>query len=111
MVSYNKRIDRTYNSALSFAFDDRSKIVVMSDCHRGCGSLADDFAKNQNVCYAALQAYKDAGYIYIEAGDGDELWKNKKFADIALMHADVFSLLAGYYKSRRIVMALRQSRY
>ena len=104
MISYNKRIDRAYLASPKFTFDDRSKIVIMSDCHRGGGSLADDFAKNKTVCYAALQFYNDAGYVYIEAGDGDELWKNKTFAEISTMHADVFSLLTQFYKSKRLHM-------
>ncbi len=82
MISYNKRIDRAYEASPRFLFDDRAKIVLMSDCHRGVGNLGDDFAKNKNVCYAALQSYNDSGYVYIEGGDGDELWKNKNCAEI-----------------------------
>ena len=104
LISYNKRIDRAYYGAPRLTINDRTRIVIMSDCHRGCGSLADDFAKNQNVYYAALQSYYDAGYVYIEAGDGDELWKNKNFAAIAQMHADVFALLTQYHKSKRLLM-------
>jgi UDP-2,3-diacylglucosamine pyrophosphatase LpxH len=76
----------------------------MSDCHRGVGNLGDDFAKNKNVCYAALQSYNDSGYVYIEGGDGDELWKNKNCAEITLMHADVFELLAEFHRGRRLIM-------
>ncbi len=49
MISYNKRIDRAYEASPRFLFDDRAKIVLMSDCHRGVGNLGDDFAKNKNA--------------------------------------------------------------
>jgi UDP-2,3-diacylglucosamine pyrophosphatase LpxH len=101
---YDKRLDRAFQTAPRLTVGNRAKIVVMSDCHRGCGSLADDYAKNQNVCYAALRSYSAEGYDYIEAGDGDELWKNKSFRDIADMHEDVFSLLARFYGAGRFVM-------
>ncbi len=104
MISYDKRINRVYLASPRFRFSDRSKIAIMSDCHRGSGSLADDFAKNQNVCYAALQSYNDAGYIYIEAGDGDELWKNKNFREISSMHADIFSMLKQFHAGKRLIM-------
>ena len=104
IISYNKRIDKAYQISSEFVFDDRMKIVIMSDCHRGAGSQADDFAKNRIVYYAALQAYNDSGYFYIEAGDGDELWKNKKFSDISTMHADVFQLLTKLHRNKRFIM-------
>ena len=104
IISYEKSIERVYLTTPRLTFDDRFKIVIMSDCHRGVGSLADDFAKNSNICYAALQSYLEAGYVYIEAGDGDELWKNKYFRDIASMHADIFSILAKFYAADRFIM-------
>lgn len=82
--------------------DDSSKIVIMSDCHRGSGSYADDFAKNRTACLAALKYYYTQRYIYIELGDSDELWKNKDFADISAMYSEIFMLLAQFYKENRL---------
>jgi UDP-2,3-diacylglucosamine pyrophosphatase LpxH len=102
MLSYRKRIDRAYRSAPVLSVDDDSRIVVMSDCHRGCGNLADDFVKNQGVCCAALSAYDGQGYTYIEMGDGDELLENRSISEIKAAHGDVFRLLARFYEDKRM---------
>ena len=77
-----KRISKVFKTAEEIVFDDNSKIVLMSDCHRGDGNWSDDFSKNQNIYFAALTHYYDKNYTYIEIGDGDELWENKRFSDI-----------------------------
>jgi len=99
-----KRIDRAYQGAPEIIIDDNSRIVLMSDVHRGCGSWADDFAKNQIAYVAALKYYHKQGFSYIELGDGDELWKNKSFMEISSMHSDIFMLLAQFYKEKRLYM-------
>lgn len=104
MLSYKNRIDRVYQTAHVMKITDSSRLVIMSDCHRGSGNWADDFAKNQNVCYAALKAYNREKYTYIELGDGDELWKNKNFSDITAIHSDVFELLTRFYRDNRILL-------
>ncbi|SHH83905.1 UDP-2,3-diacylglucosamine pyrophosphatase LpxH [Sporobacter termitidis DSM 10068] len=102
MFSFNKRIDDAYEAALTVKLGDTSKFVIMSDVHRGGGNWADDFAKNQVVYYAALKSYNRQGYTYIELGDGDELWKYKRFSEITTVHKDVFLLLEQFYKDNRI---------
>lgn len=104
MLSYNNRIDRVYRSADSYQLDERSKIVIMSDCHRGSGSFADDFANNKIICYAALEHYNRLKYTYIELGDGDELWKNKRMSDLHTVHSDVFALLELFRRENRLYM-------
>ena len=76
----------------------------MSDCHRGDGSWADDFSKNQNIYFAALTHYYNENYTYIEIGDGDELWENKKLSDIIQVHSDVFWLLSKFYNEDRLYL-------
>lgn len=98
------RLDKAYRSALRLAVDDRSKIVLMSDCHRGLGSWADDFAKNRLTTFAALKHYFYRDYTYIELGDGDELWENKSFPEITAVHSDIFALLARFYSAHRLYM-------
>ena len=66
------------------------KIVLMSDCHRGTGDWSDTFLKNQNIYFSALMNYYEKGYTYIELGDGDELWENKRMKDISEIHNNVF---------------------
>jgi hypothetical protein len=63
-------------------FDDSSKFIFFSDCHRGDNSWADNFSPNQLLMFHALTYYYDQGYTYIEVGDGDELWENRDFRTI-----------------------------
>jgi hypothetical protein len=52
-----KRLSQVFKSAQNISFDDSSKIVLISDCHRGDGSGADDFSRNQLPYFAALTYY------------------------------------------------------
>lgn len=101
-MDFSRRISEVFNSAEKICFDDSSKIVLMSDCHRGNGSWADDFSNNQNLFFAALTCYYEENFTYIELGDGDELWKNKNYLDIIHTHNDVFWLLSKFYNEGRI---------
>ncbi len=97
-----KRISKVFESAEEIPFDDSSRIILMSDVHRGDGSWADDFSKNQNLYFAALTHYYNENYTYIEIGDGDELWKNKKLSDIIDVHSHVFWLLSKFFDDGRL---------
>lgn len=99
-----EEITRVFKESKEISFDDSSKIVLMSDCHRGDGSLADDFLKNQNIFFTALTHYYNENYIYIEIGDGDELWENRKMSDIIEVHYDVFRLLTKFYNKNRLYL-------
>ncbi|WP_088189119.1 metallophosphoesterase [Desulfosporosinus sp. FKA] len=99
-----ERISMIFQTAKEILFDNSSKIILMSDIHRGDGSWADDFSKNQNVYYAALNHYYHENYTYIEVGDGDELWKNNKLTDIINIHNDTFLLLSKFYNEGRLYM-------
>jgi UDP-2,3-diacylglucosamine pyrophosphatase LpxH len=101
-MSYIKRIDRVYAGAPVLEIDDASSIVLMSDCHRGTGSPADDFVPNRCTYLAALAHYNRQGYTYIELGDGDELWENRDIGDIAAAHGDVFLMLAKFHRDNRL---------
>jgi predicted phosphodiesterase len=96
-----KRISRVFESAEEIPFDNSSKIILMSDCHRGDGSWADNFSKNQNIYFAALTHYFNENYTYIELGDGDELWENNKFSEIIREHSNVFWLLSKFISEGR----------
>ena len=97
-----KRISRVFESAEEILFDDSSKFIIMSDCHRGDGSWADDFARNQNIYFVALTKYYYANYTYIEIGDGDELWENSNLSDIVQTHSHVFWLLSRFFHEGRL---------
>lgn len=100
----NKRISEAFNNATRLTIKDTSKIVIMSDCHRGIGDQADNFAGNESIYFSAIRHYFDHNYTYIEIGDGDELWENKKFDYITDEHSHVFWLLSEFYKKNRLHM-------
>ena len=101
---YKRRIDKVYINAPRVTIDDTSRIVLFSDCHRGNGGWGDDFFKNKNSYYTALLRYYNEGWTYIELGDGDELWENRRISDIIPRHADVFRLLRRFYCDNRLIM-------
>lgn len=104
MFSSNKRLTRAYNGAKVLDFDNDSKFILFSDCHRGDNSFADDFANNRNIYFHALKHYYTEGFQYCELGDGDELWENTKFESILHAHKNVFMLLKEFHKHNRLHM-------
>lgn len=97
-----KRLSHIFDSADRIPFDDSSRIILMSDCHRGDGSQADEFFNNENLYLSALDHYYREGYTYIEIGDGDELWENKKLSDIINAHPDTFQRLKRFHLEDRL---------
>ncbi len=104
MFSAKKRFDNAYTSAKVIDFDDSSKFILFSDCHRGDNSFADDFANNRNIYFHALTHYFNEGFQYCEIGDGDELWENISFKNIFEAHQDVYMLLKQFHKDSRLYM-------
>ncbi|EPR13423.1 metallophosphoesterase family protein [Ruminiclostridium papyrosolvens] len=100
----DKRLLKAYRNAKLQLFDNNSKYIFFSDSHRGDDSISDEFARNQNIFRHALNYYFDNGYIYVEAGDGDELWEYTKFRHIRLAHSDVFIVLKKFFEDNRFIM-------
>ncbi len=103
-MSSQSRLDRAYKNAKVIPFDDDSKFVLFSDCHRGDNSFADDFANNRNIYFHALKHYYNQGFTYCELGDGDELWENLSFQTIFRAHKNVYELLQLFYQENRLEM-------
>lgn len=101
-VTTQKRLDEVYRRARVIPFDSDSKLILMSDCHRGQGNAADNFLANQTVCFGALEYYYQNGFTYIELGDGDELWENRQLKTIVEVHSDIFWLLSEFDKAGRL---------
>ncbi len=101
-MSSNKRLERAYQTAKRIPFNDSSKFILFSDCHRGDNSFADDFANNRNIYFHALKSYYDHGFTYCELGDGDELWENIDFASIFEAHKNVYDLMQLFYNENRL---------
>ena len=104
MFSAKKRLDRAYKEGLRLPFNDSSKFILFSDCHRGDNSFADDFAKNRNIYFHALKHYYNKGFTYCELGDGDELWENLSFNSIFQAHKNVYELLKQFHDENRLRM-------
>lgn len=104
MFSARKRLDKAYNEAKCVPFDDNSKFILFSDCHRGDNSFADDFANNRNIYFHALNHYYNEGYSYVELGDGDELWENLSFQSIFYAHKNVYMLMKQFHDQGRLYM-------
>lgn len=103
-MSSRFRLTRAYNNAKRILFDDSSKFVLFSDCHRGDNSFADDFANNRNIYYHAIKHYYNHGFQYCELGDGDELWENRSFEPIFEAHKNIFMLMKKYHEEGRLHM-------
>lgn len=104
MFAAKKRLDRAYKHAHRITFDDSSKFILFSDCHRGDNSFADDFANNRNIYFHALKHYYAEGFQYCELGDGDELWENLSFENILEAHMNVYMLMKLFHQEERLHM-------
>lgn len=104
MSAVYRRLRCIYNTAEIIPFDERSKFIIMSDCHRGQGNTGDNFIPNQTLYFAALEYYYKNGYSYIELGDGDELWENRKIQPIIEVHSDIFWIMSKFYDENRLRM-------
>ncbi len=105
-MSSRKRFTNAYKNARRISFDDTSKFIIFSDCHRGDNSFADDFANNRNTYFHALKHYYQEGFTYCELGDGDELWENRDFKSIFEAHENVYQLMKKFYEQGRLYRVL-----
>lgn len=100
----DRRLTNAYNNAYIESFDENSKYIFFSDVHRGDDSISDEFARNQNLLLHALNHYYQKGFVYVEVGDGDELWEYSKFKHIRLAHTDIFVVMKKFFDKGRFIM-------
>ncbi len=101
-MSITSRLNRAFSQATVLPLTKCSRYVLVSDCHRGAGTSSDNFLKNQHLYYAALEHYYRGGFTYIELGDGEELWENRKLRTITEIHEDAYCLLARFEAQDRL---------
>ena len=99
-----KELENIYENGFTLDFDDDSKIVFISDVHRGDGTYSDSFLPNRNIYITALKYYLKNDYIYIEVGDGDELWKFKDIQEIYDMNYEIYEVLEDFKEKNRLYM-------
>lgn len=104
MGSVSKKLNCVYRRSPVIPFDEKSKFIIMSDCHRGQGNGGDNFLPNQNIFYSALEYYYENGFTYIELGDGDELWENRSLNVILRTHSRVFRMMNLFFQKNRLYM-------
>lgn len=100
----NKRLSEAYANARIEYFDNSSKFVFMSDAHRGDDGLSDEFTRNQNIFLHALNHYYDNDFIFVEAGDGDELWEQNQYKYLRLAHRDVYRQIKKFHDDKRLIL-------
>lgn len=100
----DKRLTTAYNNAKLEYFDNNSKYIFFSDIHRGDDSASDVFARNQNVFVHALDYYYNNDYVYVELGDGDDMWEHSKYKHIRYAHSDVFIVMKKLYDKGRLIL-------
>jgi UDP-2,3-diacylglucosamine pyrophosphatase LpxH len=102
----HRRLTEVFEAAKRIFFDDSSRIVFFSDCHRGNNSRTDEFAGNAELFLNALTHYYREGFTYIEVGDGDDLWQNRRFSDIRRAYGRIFDLLHRFDRQDRLHLIL-----
>ena len=100
----NRKLNIIFKKSRRLQINDNSKIVIMSDCHRGSGNNYDNFLKNRNIFEVALNHYYNEGFSYIELGDGDEMWEVDNYNDIIEEHINTFKILKKFNDSGRFIM-------
>jgi UDP-2,3-diacylglucosamine pyrophosphatase LpxH len=102
----HQRLSQVFETAVQVLFDDTSRFVFFSDCHRGTNGRTDAFARNETLFTHALQYYLRQAFTYVEVGDGDELWQNRRFSDVQRAHEKVFDLLHQFDRRSRLQLVL-----
>lgn len=103
-ITTQRKLTKVFQQAPIIPMTPTSRFVIMSDCHRGDGSWSDNFLKNQNLFFAALTYYYEENFTYIELGDGDELWENRKIEPIIQVHSDAFWIMSQFYQQNRLYL-------
>jgi UDP-2,3-diacylglucosamine pyrophosphatase LpxH len=101
-----RRLSTLYESAREVLFDDTSRLVFFSDCHRGDRSRNDAFMVNEPLFTRALTHYFHLGFTYFEVGDGDELWQNRRLSNVVRSHRSIFNLLHRFDAQGRLHLIL-----
>ncbi|WP_368356650.1 hypothetical protein [Polaribacter sp. ALD11] len=105
-MSSNFRISRAFKNAKRISFNTDSKFVFFSDSHRGNNGFTEDFARNRDMLKHALEYYYKNDFTYIELGDRDELWKNRRFESIFRAKKHIYMWLKKFHDKDRLHLIL-----
>jgi UDP-2,3-diacylglucosamine pyrophosphatase LpxH len=101
-----QRLDQILQSAQELRFNDRSRMILFSDLHRGGKDANDPFVGNEGLFQHALNHYFAQGFTYIELGDGDDLWRAPTFGEIKQAYPQIFELLRQFKADDRLQLIL-----
>lgn len=104
LVKKMNKLSLLYKKSKKISINNKSKIVIMSDCHRGIGNINDNFYPNKIIFEKALEHYYQKNFVYVELGDGDEMWEVKKYENIIKENLNIFLLLKKFYQKKRLLM-------
>ena len=96
------QLDKAFQLSPHLTFDNKSRLIFISDAHRGVNNRDDMFAPNANLFFHALTHYFDQEYTFVEVGDGDELWHNRNFSDIRRTYSKIFDLFSQFSQRDRL---------
>ena len=97
-----RSIDTIIKGASELHLADDGKLVIFSDLHKGDGNADDDFARNRNVYLHALSYYWSEDYIYVELGDGDDIWKARNYSAIKDVYPQIMDLRSKFQSAGRL---------
>ncbi|WP_041397298.1 metallophosphoesterase [Spirochaeta africana] len=80
--------------------DPNSRMIILSDLHRGARNRADDFRHSERAFNAALGYYYELGYTLVILGDAEELWQERP-ADILQAYRHSLDLEAEFHRQGR----------
>lgn len=100
----DRKLNKIYSLSKRIPINKNSKIIIMSDCHRGIGNKSDNFLQNKNIYEEALTYYEKKGFTYIELGDGDEMWEVKKYEDIIKENFSAFKVIKKLHDKGKFIM-------
>lgn len=103
-MSASGRLTEVYGKAKRIRYTPGDRFVIMSDCHRGTGTIGDNFLKNRHIYLAALRYYNRRCYSYVELGDGEELWENTNPEAVLATHREVYGVLEEFHRNGRLYM-------
>ncbi len=79
-----------------------TRLIILSDHHKGAQNRADDFRRNHPVYNAALTSYYERGYTLIVLGDGQELWQEYP-RKIFRSYSRTYELEAMFHEEERYI--------
>lgn len=102
----DRRLNAVLRRAQEIPFDDDTRMVFFADSHRGDKSRVDAFAPNEPLFLNVLSYYFKEGFNYFEVGDGDELWKHRRFQDVRRAYSRVYNFLHRFHRQERLHLLL-----